>query len=305
MDFRKVFKGVPDELGTNLTAKIGNPPELTVSDCICMWSDLLGFGKVFTQNNWKLNPEQQRAVYERLSAAHSSVLYYSSCYDERNLILNDGIAKVYRLRPKHATINNVLDIGIFLRSCIELHMSVNETELENGYPGCRTVLAFGESIEYLIDEIRYDDYVLNYTKPKGASLSTNAQRNGNPTVIYNPKELQMNTAFSKAYILESFGSRIGLEGNRFFVDQSLIDAVINYADAMGYKHEWVDDEEGLKLFIPRNEGDVNDVILGFCFDKSVKEVTNDRIRTKVYRLLRYYPWDERTDEFYFDLEGKS
>ena len=47
---------------------------------------------------------------------------------------------------------------------------------------------------------------MNYSKPQGAELSDLAQKVGNPVVIYNPKELQMNTAFSKAFLLDEGGS---------------------------------------------------------------------------------------------------
>lgn len=97
MDFSKLFKNITKEMGSGLTSKIGNPPKLNVKPCFCMWSDLLGFSNIFIDNNWKLNLEQQRMIYDRLKAAHSAVLYFSSL-SERNLILNDGIAKVFHPR---------------------------------------------------------------------------------------------------------------------------------------------------------------------------------------------------------------
>ena len=56
---------------------------------------------------------------------------------------------------------------------------------------------------------------------------------GNPIVIYNPKEMQMNTAFSKAYILESGGGKAGLPGNYMYIDKSVIDAIDKYARDKG------------------------------------------------------------------------
>lgn len=302
MDFGKLFKNVTPEMGSNLTLKIGNPPQLKVRNCFCMWSDLLGFGSLFEQNNWTLDYKQSRKIYDRLEAAHSAVLYYSSI-QERNLILNDGIAKVYHPLHKKIWNNNILGISMFFRSCVELHMSISKTEHEKGYPGCRSVIAYGDNIEYLADEIRLDDYVMNYTKPKGSSMSDLAKKTGNPVIVYNPKELQMNTAFSKAYILETGGSKAGIPGNYMYIDKSVLDGITYYAKDKGYSPTWVEDDEGFKYFVPYKENELSDVILGFCFDKNVIVPSCKKYQTEVFKLLRYYPWDEKTEEFFFDVNN--
>ena len=233
MDLGKNFKSITKDFGSNLTYKIGNPPNLKTKKCFCMWSDLLGFGHILEENNWILSEAIKRQIYNRLETAHSSALYYSSPF-ERELILNDGIAKVFHLKSKYKDNNNILLISLFIKSCIELHISINSSEFESGNPGCRTVLAFGENIEYLADDIRYDDYVMNYTKSKDSDISNFAKHAGNPFVIYNPKELQMNTAFSKAYLLETGGTEAGLSGNQFFIDESVINAIISFATDKDY-----------------------------------------------------------------------
>lgn len=301
MDFGKLFKNISKDFGSNLTYKIGLSPTLKTKQCFCMWSDLLGFSSIFQESNWILNEEVKRRVYERLEAAHSAVLYYSSP-TERDLILNDGMAKVFHPKSKDEDSNNILLISIFLRSCVELHISINETEHELGLPGCRSVLAFGESIEYIADDIRYDDYVLNYSKPTDSNISNVAKRTGNPIVVYNPKELQMNTAFSKAYLLEAGGSKAGLHGHHFFIDESSIRAIITLATDKGYTPIWEEREEGLCLFVPYNSENIDEVIMGFCFDKEIIIPKDVRYNTKVYKLKRYYPHDEKTIDFYFDLE---
>lgn len=302
MDFGKLLKNTAPEMGSNLTIKIGNPPSLTVRKCFCMWSDLLGFGSLFEEKNWNLDVEQCRKIYDRLETAHSAVLYYSSP-QERNLILNDGIAKVYHPYTKKIGPNNILSISLFFRSCVELHMSISKAEHDIGYPGCRSVIAFGDNIEYLADEIRLDDYILNYSKPQGSDLSELAKKTGNPVVVYNPKELQMNTAFSKAYMIEAGGTRSGIPGNYMYIDQSVLDGIALYAKDSGYVPLQIKDKDGIKFFVPYKEGNLSEVIIGFCFDKEVIVPSDIRYRTKVYKLLRYYPWDEKTDDFFFDLNN--
>lgn len=302
MDFSQLFKGVNKKFASNLTMKIAHPPKMKSSPCFCLWSDLLGFSNIFVETNWKLDKSQMEKIYNRLESTHSSALYYSSPY-ERSLILNDGIAKVYHPKSKLEDKNNILGISMFLRSCVELHMSISQTELKNGLPGCRTVLAFGENIEYLSEEVRFDDYVFNYTKPQGSEISDLAKSIGNPIVIYNPKELQMNTAFSKAYILESGGTKSGLPGNFMYIDKSVIDAIDEYSRDKGYHPVWIEDDYGLNYYVPYQEGDQSKVVLGFSFDKNIIYPQYVKYNTEVYKLLRYYPWDELTDEFYFDINN--
>ena len=300
IDFSRMLKDIPDKWGSNLSKKIGNPPKLKSRHSFCLWSDLLGFGNVYSENNWFLNDKQQREIYDRLVAAHSSVLYFSQP-NERNLILNDGIAKIYLPDASIFGEGDIHSISIYLRHCIELHMAINQTEKSNGFPGCRSVIAFGDCIEYLAEEIKLDDYVMNYTKPKGHNMSHLAEHAGNPTVIYNPVELQMNTAFSKAFILESGGSKAGLPGNNLYIDQSVIDAVISYGEKKGYIHVWQELNDELRLLIPYKEDNLNEVVLGFAFDKNVITPVTDKYSTKVYKLLKLFPYDETVNEFCFDL----
>lgn len=304
MDFSRLFKGAKKEFGSNLTMKIGHPPKMKSSSCFCLWSDLLGFSNIFVETNWELDKSQMEIIYSRLEAAHSSALYYSAPF-ERILILNDGIAKVFHPKNKIEDRNNILSISMFLRSCVELHMSISETEHEKGLPGCRTVLAFGENIEYLTEEVRFDDYVFNYSKPQESEISDLAKSIGNPIVIYNPKELQMNTAFSKAYILESGGKKAGLPGNYMYIDKSVIDVIDKYARDKGYHPIWQEDEGVMNYFVPYNNGDLSKVVLGFCFDKNIIHPQGVIYETEVYKLIKYYPWDEDTNEFYFDVNNPT
>lgn len=299
-NFAKMFKGFPKSAGSNITQKIGNPPKLTSKPVFCMWSDLLGFSNHFTESNWNLSTKQKQQIYDRLVAVHSSVLYYSRP-DERNLILNDGIAKIYSISEYEK--NSLGALGLFLRFCIELHMTISNTEKHDGYPGCRSVIAFGEYIEYLADEVRFDDYVFNYSKPQESDISEVARKNGNPLVIYNPKELQMNTAFSKAYILEGCGSRIGIKGNNLYLDQSVLDVIADYAHKQKKKIIWQESDEELRFLVPYDANNLNEVFLGFAFDKGPIKVDGQKYNTTVYRLRKLFPYDEKVDEFCFDLDN--
>lgn len=301
MDFTKIFKKQNNKWPSGLNAKIGVPPRMKTYNYFCMWSDLLGFGNLFFENNWELNNEQRKQIYSRLQAAHNSVLYYSSPFNERNLILNDGIAKVFKVDQRASIKTKLIEVSIFLRSVIQLHLNINHNELSNEKPGCRTVIAYGEGIQYLANEIYFDDYVMNYTKPTNQSISNIAKHNGNPLIIYNPLELQMNTAFSKAYYLENCGSKVGIIGNNLFIDQSVIDAISNMAKKEKFPIHFSETTENIQFIIPYTIDDFQNVILGFSLDKNIIEIEVRGWKTKVYKVLNFFPHDEKMNEFSFNL----
>jgi len=55
------------------------------------------------------------------------------------------------------------------------------------------------------------------------------RRTGNPTIVFSPRDFQMNTSFSKAFLLNEAGHKYGIEGNNFYIDQfffEYIDGII-------------------------------------------------------------------------------
>jgi len=297
--FNEAFKKIKNYHYTNnLTKKIANPPNLRRYNCFCLWSDLLGFGRMWTACNWKPNIFQSRKIYRRLQRAHSAVLYYSSPF-EHNLILNDGVAKVLS-NPNILDKSKLTTISIFLRSCIQLHIHINAEEHNHGYPGTRSVLAYGMGIEYLYEQVTFDDYVLNYTKPKGSDTSNMVKEHGDTITIYNPRELQMNTAFSKAYLLERLGSEKNITGNNLFIDQSVLEALFALAKKGNIEPiKQIEDGKAVILF-PYNKNCTNFVYMGFEFDKIIP-VENEGWKTTVYRLKKFFPHDEKIDDFCFEL----
>ena len=114
INFSQILKGVPADYVSNLSVKIGNPPQIKTRNSFCMWSDLLGFGNIYSDNNWNLNDKQKHEVYDRLVAAHSAVLYFSTPF-ERDMILNDGIAKVFMPDDGPFNKSDINSISIFFR----------------------------------------------------------------------------------------------------------------------------------------------------------------------------------------------
>lgn len=278
---------------TNLNKKIDAPRSIIVNDVICFWSDLLGFGDLFFEKDWKLNESEQSQIYNRLKIAHTEFLKQTSPNGEKSLVLNDGLVKV-------GIVNELIHpdiIGLFFRGCILTHLNINEKELENDFPGCRSILSFGQSINYIEDDIKYDDYVSNYTKPNPNGMSSLASKNGNPTIVYNPSPFQMNTAFSKSYILDSLGSKYGIEKNKIYIDQSIIDFTKELADKHSFEYRETNEDEITEVLILKRE---NFPSFGFAFDKTI-DIEYKKWKTKVYRLRSFYPHDEDMREFKFDV----
>lgn len=204
--------------------------------------------------------------------------------------------------PKKWSTHDLMSLSLYLRQCIEMHISINKDEAMYGYPGTRSVLAYGMGIEYLTNEVRYDDYVLNYTKTNGADISNAAQQNSNPIVIYNPKELQMNTAFSKAYMIESLGSKVGVCGNNFFIDESLIKSIIKITKGLGID-PIINKIDGLdSLLFPYSINNSNKVYFGFSFQEEIPiTYSNGKWKSKVFLVKRFYPHDEDVNDFCYYL----
>ena len=289
------------DFGTNIARKILHAPALGIANSFCTWSDLLGFGNSFISNNWQLNITERKKIYERIKTAHDIVLYYSKSY-ERIFILNDGAARVYTISKGEKGISQFRLLTLFIKNSIQTHMNINDVEHCNSEPGCRTVLAFGECTRYMDSSTHFDDYVLNYTKSDLNGISSIAKDNGNFQVVYNPTDFQMNSAFSKAYILDEAGKSKGLAGPHFYVDQSVIDAIFEYSKIISWYVEEQQDGEYYKLFVYYDKNKGQRIPMGFQFSLPL-QVEIRGWQTKVYRLHRFYPDDVPLNEdFYFDLD---
>ncbi|WP_300502407.1 MULTISPECIES: hypothetical protein [Muribaculaceae] len=295
----ELYQQIPNELfANNLDRKLSSPPKPMLRRAYGFWSDLLGFGSPFYENNWSITINKWIDIHDRLLNAHT-IAFRNCSPNERALILNDGIAKVFN--PQNDPYRNyLLDISVFLRGIVLTHLDINKLEKENNLPGTRSVLAFGENLSYIESEIKLDDFYLNYSKKNPDECSEGAKKAGNPTIVYNPSQLQMNTAFSKAYILESLGSKGGLHGHHFYIDNSVIDSLKSYAEVLKYDYIWEETDKYIEFLIPRKKNDRNDVVLGLRLGLPFTP-TNNKWDTTVYRLLRFYPWDEKADEFWFEL----
>jgi hypothetical protein len=255
---------------------------------------LLGFGEPFFLNNWSLSEESKKHVYTRLQNAHSIFLQHTLALQDVSLILNDGLVKLHEYNGN----NDRFHPGFFLRSCMYTHMGMKIEEQHNGFPGPRSILSFGEAIKYLNENFTVDDYVFTHTKPEGQELSNLALQTGNPTVVYNPGPFQMNTAFSKAYILDSLGSKYEITGSNIFIDESVIEFSNWFALETKRNLIYEENKTSIKIIV---ENPNSYPAWGFKMEKGT-DIEYKGWKTKVYRLLSYYPPDEKHTEFELPIE---
>lgn len=181
--------------------------EYDVIDCACCWYDLLGFGTPFVNAGWNLHREEAGPSIKRIICEAD---YFSGPYSSsyaKKLHINDGIVNNYDLDKGIA--DPIKGLLIFLEAVITDFMSLNTVDKRNGFPGVRGVITLGHRVIY---------------------DSTNISRlvNKNMDMCYHPKEFQMNTAFSKASIVEESGSRSGISGPFLYIDRDLFHIVRSY-----------------------------------------------------------------------------
>lgn len=239
-----------------------------IKDCICGWYDLLGYGKPFVDSKWNLNDMRCYNNFERIKKLK---LYFSVSLAAKvlgtKLSFNDGFASTMDvILTSEANYNDVL---LFLEGIINDFIAINNSDQLNGFPGVRGIITFGQRFSY-------DDY--------NTSFDVSAER----TFAYSPTEFQMNTAFSKAFIMEESGSRANLCGNSLFIDLELFNVLKEYAKVLGYQTPKVEKgDTGLNISFFYKNGWFADISMDqteYPYGKSDK-YNNRGIETTLFRFI--------------------
>lgn len=184
------------------------------------WIDLLGYGSMIAEAG--LNPvdDQAKMAISRLRAFHRVVAEHSGRYF-RTLVINDG-AVVYRdlsLRDDGVTHD-------FLQRSHRLFRAIAEVEQQNEWPGARMVVGLGfrakGSRRGINDTERRVSNILNQLAA-GEIEAEEAVRKAASIQNYSDgiPQLQANFAFTRAYVADAGGSRVGLGGANMFVDLAM------------------------------------------------------------------------------------
>lgn len=203
-------------------AKARNLPFQVAAVC---WADLLGYGSMIAEAG--LNPVDPKAKepITRLRAFHRIVAEHSGRH-YRTLVLNDGAAAYRDLSLRSSGVTHD-----FLARSFALFEAIQRSEQRNGWPGARMFLATGfraKGSRRAIDRVSAQLNSILARLAAGEFEAEQAVREAASIEHYFDvlPQLQANFAFTKAYVADSAGSRAGLGGPRFFVDDAIFDGAI-------------------------------------------------------------------------------
>jgi len=260
-------------------------------DCICSWSDLLGFGNSFKESNWEPSREQWFNILSRLIDVSMLLLYGEKFPWEHILVLNDGIvrnADMNSLNESMFADSPLLSLSLWFRSIIFFHKNINNNEKQNNLPGIRTVITKGTRVYYSYEVISLDDLVIK-PKDKKNLISKFAELHGNPTLVSNNKQLQMNTAFSKAFLINESGSSAKVSGSKIFIEKNVFEYIKKFVIHNYLSGKIIDNYKDGLFAVKRQDED--SYIFGFELGKMINY--NDHgIKTILYPIKAFYPHDE-------------
>ena len=189
---------------------------LPIGDCIASWTDICGFGNLLEKNKWDLHNLQKNNIVHLLSEMHviagtSKLTNIDPLPNEKIIVLNDGIAgtiDLHHIEKLHAHIF----LFYFRDLLLTHHQLLRLTKLFS--VGVRTILAGGQRVQYSStsttghSSLYYDE----------ESISEFGKMFLKTTFVYNPAEFQMNTAFAKAFTIDSLGSKENILVNGFYIE---------------------------------------------------------------------------------------
>ncbi|UUV17574.1 hypothetical protein NRK67_01710 [Fusobacteria bacterium ZRK30] len=274
----------------------------------CMWSDLLGYGAPLKKSKWQLNTKDAKENLLRITLLEPH-FHVRNNSEEVSLVLNDGIIRSLDFKGELDYYERKY-LSWLSRAILNYNI-LNESDIKNNFYGLRSVLSIGDRFSYMNERVS----MASNTIAHSSVIETLKKK----TAIYSPKEFQMNMAFSKAYIMESSGSRAGLNGNNLFIDIDVLNFIKDYYEDNG--HKWnrmktIDHDDGISSTIVSDWVSVSYKInekmteknfvwsvdmfmegkqytlMTLWFDKEKIEYNDNDIQTELYILEKYSPEDE-------------
>ena len=182
------------------------------------------------------------------------------------LVFNDGFASTIDFDVTSS--ESYQKVLIFREGIIKDYESIKYTDQRKGFPGVRGVITIGQRFSYDSCNISSDVFT-------------------NRIVSYFPSAFQMNTAFSKAFLMEESGSRANLCGSSLFIDVEVYNFLRDAAKTLGYTLPQVHEQENeIQIKIYNKDGWFITVIVDhqeYPYGPN-KEYSNRGIETKLYRF---------------------
>jgi hypothetical protein len=132
-----------------------------------------------------------------------------------------------------------------------------------GFPGVRGVLTCGDRFDY-----EYTNTAFDVVEKR--------------TIAYHPREFQMNTAFSKAFIIEESGSKAGIKGANLYIDKELLIFFQNaFENSEKHSIQVKEIDDTLRIVVTFD----NEWFATVIVDREAVIYENRGIDTKLYRLV--------------------
>lgn len=190
-------------------------------ESFCVWVDLLGYGKAFYSTNWDIGSPVALKNLERIKLLEPYTTSICNPYNETLFALNDGFIRNFDIVKCR--------VGWILGWFIDVickFKTIDENDKRNGFCGVRGVVAYGGRVQYRqIDSLGRGDFICTSEEKK--------QEYNKKRIVFTPSELQMNTAFSKAFIIESGGSRYGLINSKLHIDEKMLTKLSEIINEIG------------------------------------------------------------------------
>lgn len=233
MDLKNTPYGKPAYLERLYWRKQVKKGELPIIDTICIWTDICGFGNELANAGMNLQDFINNGMHEALELLHDKFTSPGHFIYEKNptpkekdtydraIIINDGVAKVIDVLDGNIYSHS---ISRYLADIIIRHWQVLNClhERYNGKLGLRTVISSGQRMQYTNEQRLGSEFVFH-----GDEISDVDNDFMATTFCSIPKQLQMNTAFARSYLIESSGSKNGIERNGFYIDESVLKLLTN------------------------------------------------------------------------------
>jgi hypothetical protein len=246
-------------------------------NALCFWYDITGFGKALSDCNWKLEKLQETGLIKLLSdvytfAASPRCVQFPPQSSEHVLAINDGIAKTIDVLGVDSYADPRL-LMYYLRDNLCVHYSLVNTARVAGY-GFRSVFAGGERIQYAPVKITGQS-LLHYNPACITEPTVNFLKQ---ELVYYPAEFQMNTAFSRAFIIESKGSKFGINKDRLYIEEGFFEVL---KIALGNYIQIIDNRTDKIEFFHQDS-----LLFDISYDKII-DFKSENLTCKVFQLSAF------------------
>ncbi len=250
--------------------------KLQVIKSLCFWYDISGFGKALSDCNWNLEKLQEAGLIKLLSEVYTTsfpkLIQDPPQPSEHVLAINDGIAKTIDALDADCY-SDPKRLLYYLRDNLCTHYWLVTTMRYAGY-GFRSVFAGGERMQYAPVKITGHSF-LHYNP---ACITERTRNILEQELIIYPAEFQMNTAFSRAFIIESKGSKFGICRDRIYIEETFFEVL---QSVFGKYIQIVNNGKGKIEFF-----DKNTLLFDIAYDKII-DFKTENLTTKVFQLSAF------------------